>query len=57
MWILQDPKKAFRLIAGSVTTVVKRAVVSGCPIGGTLTSCDHFGIPSTSHWTGAAIIV
>jgi hypothetical protein len=19
--------------------------------------CDHFGIPSTSHWTGAAIIV
>ncbi len=22
-----------------------------------LTSCDPFGIPSTSHWTGAAIIV
>ena len=21
------------------------------------TSCDPFGIPSTSHWTGAAIIV
>ncbi len=26
-------------------------------IGGTLTQCDPFGIPSTSHWTGAAIIV
>ena len=23
----------------------------------TLTQCDPFGIPSTSHWTGAAIIV
>ena len=27
------------------------------PIGGTLASCDPFAIPSTSHWTGAAIIV
>ena len=27
------------------------------PIGGTLASCGPFGIPSTSHWTGAAIIV
>ena len=27
------------------------------PVGGTLASCDRFGIPSTSHWTGAAIIV
>jgi hypothetical protein len=26
-------------------------------IGGTFTSCDPFGIPSMSHWTGAAIIV
>ena len=26
-------------------------------IGGTLTQCDPFGIPSTSPWTGAAIIV
>jgi hypothetical protein len=26
-------------------------------IGGTLAECDPFGIPSTSHWTGAAIIV
>ena len=26
-------------------------------IGDTLTQCDPFGIPSTSHWTGAAIIV
>ena len=26
-------------------------------IGGTLAQCDPFGIPSTSHWTGAAIIV
>src|SRR5918997_1779410 len=26
-------------------------------IGGKLTQCDPFGIPSTSHWTGAAIIV
>ena len=25
--------------------------------GGTLTQCDPFGIPSTSHWTDAAIIV
>jgi hypothetical protein len=25
--------------------------------GGTLAKCDPFGIPSTSHWTGAAIIV
>jgi hypothetical protein len=25
-------------------------------VGGTLTRCDPFGIPSTSHWTGAAII-
>ena len=24
---------------------------------GTLATCDPFGIPSTSHWTGAAIIV
>jgi hypothetical protein len=23
----------------------------------TLAKCDPFGIPSTSHWTGAAIIV
>ena len=27
------------------------------PIGGTLPKCDPFGTPSTSHWTGAAIIV
>jgi hypothetical protein len=26
-------------------------------IGGTLTRCDPFVIPSTLHWTGAAIIV
>jgi hypothetical protein len=26
-------------------------------IGGTLAKCDLFGIPSTSHWTGVAIIV
>src|SRR5512147_2866921 len=26
-------------------------------IGGTLTECDPFVIRSTSHWTGAAIIV
>jgi hypothetical protein len=31
--------------------------VLGYTIGDTLTSCDPFGIPSTSHWTGAAIIV
>lgn len=58
MWILQGPKKTFRLTAGSVKTTrdgaevedlkstdgiyvndkrVKRAIVSGCPIGGTLT--------------------
>jgi len=27
------------------------------PIGATLAKCDPFGTPSTSHWTGAAIIV
>jgi hypothetical protein len=27
------------------------------PVGDTLTQCDPFGIPSTSHWTGAAITV
>jgi hypothetical protein len=27
------------------------------PVGVTLTQCDPFGIPSTSHWTVAAIIV
>jgi hypothetical protein len=26
------------------------------PIGRTLVKCDRFGIPSTSLWTGAAII-
>jgi hypothetical protein len=26
-------------------------------IGITFTQCDPFGIPSTSHWTAAAIIV
>ncbi len=26
------------------------------PIGGTLAKCDPFGTPSTSHWTGVAII-
>jgi hypothetical protein len=26
-------------------------------LGGTLAQCDRFGIPSTSHWMGAAIIV
>jgi H+/Cl- antiporter ClcA len=29
----------------------------GYTIGDTLTECDSFGIPSTSHWTGAAITV
>src|SRR5881397_4454893 len=29
----------------------------GDPIGGTLAKCAPFGTPSTSHWTGAAIIV
>ena len=27
------------------------------PSGDMLAQCDPFGIPSTSHWTGAAIIV
>ena len=31
--------------------------LAGAPIGGTLAKCDPFGTPSTSHWTGAAIIV
>ena len=29
----------------------------GQGIGGTIAKCDPFGTPSTSHWTGAAIIV
>jgi hypothetical protein len=34
-----------------------RGIVAGYPLGGTLTGCDPFDIPSTSPWTGAAIIV
>ena len=32
-------------------------VVAIVGMGGTFAPCDPFGIPSTSHWTGAAIIV
>ena len=35
---------------------LKRATLLVYPIGGTLAGCDPFGISSTSHWTGAAII-
>jgi hypothetical protein len=35
----------------------RQAALDAPAITGTLTQCDHFGIPSTSHWTGAAIIV
>src|SRR5688572_29782639 len=34
---------------------LKRANVANLPIDSTLASCDPF--PSTSHWTGAAIIM
>jgi hypothetical protein len=30
---------------------------AGAKTNGRYTSCDPFGIPSTSHWTGAVIIV
>jgi hypothetical protein len=33
------------------------ANLAGQPVGGILAQCDLFGIRSTSHWTGAAIIV
>jgi len=36
---------------------LKRANLAVYPIGGTSHLCDPFGIPSPSHWTGAAIIV
>jgi hypothetical protein len=35
---------------------VKGMVLLRYTISGSLTQCDPFGIPSTSHWTGAAII-
>jgi hypothetical protein len=35
---------------------LKRATLLVYSIGGTFAECDHFGIPSTSRWTGAAII-
>src|SRR6185369_9929311 len=41
----------------AIQIAVSGLTLPGYPIGGTLTECDPFGIPSTSHWTGAAIIV
>jgi hypothetical protein len=35
----------------------ERAGLLGYTITGTLTVCDPYSIPSTSHWTGAAITV
>jgi hypothetical protein len=40
---------------GNATSILANLLVY--PVGDTLTQCDRFGIPSTSHWTGAAIIV
>jgi len=37
-------------------SLLKRHIAM-CPICGTLAECDPFGTPSTSQWTGAAIIV
>ena len=51
-----------------VLTLIEEAMAEGNPSGiranlgrltqpGTLAKCDPFDIPSTSHWTGVAIIV
>jgi hypothetical protein len=46
------------IVVGIVAGYLARLLVPGRdPIGGTLAKCDRFGTPSTSHWTGAAIIV
>jgi hypothetical protein len=36
---------------------LKRANLAGLSESAVVLQCDPFGIPSTSHWTGAAIIV
>ena len=43
-------------VVRSSRRVNARAFGGPITLGG-LTQCDPFGIPSTSHWTGAAIIV
>ena len=40
-----------------VEVALNRLTLLAYPISGTLATCDPFGIPSTSHWTDAAIIV
>jgi hypothetical protein len=50
-------RKLAALLGVSKDVVRRVATLLGYPIGGTLAKCDPFGIPSTSHWTGAAIIV
>jgi hypothetical protein len=41
----------------SLTQSSRGATLLIYPISGTLAQCDLFDIPSTSHWTGVAIIV
>ena len=43
--------------AGEISQRVQDARESGRSDRRYTFACDHFGIPSTSHWTGAAIIV
>jgi hypothetical protein len=43
-----------RPLPGNAISILANLLVY--PVGDTLTQCDPFGIPSTSHWTGAAII-
>ena len=45
------------LTSRQLSVLTELAILSRPPCGGTLTQCDPFGIPSTSHWTAAAIIV
>jgi dihydrofolate reductase len=44
-----------RPLPGNAISILANLLVY--PVGDTLTQCDPFGIPSTSHWTDAAIIV
>jgi len=44
-----------RPLPGNAMSILANLLVY--PVGDTLAQCDPFGIPSTSHWTGAAIIV
>ena len=51
--------KNFCLRTGMCACVLRlcRRALATPSIGSTLAQCDHFGIPSTSHWTDAVITV